>query len=179
MLYIKMCVFEFYLQFWVVPLEIWCTTFRKFEKTCFKSLWSLHCCLVLYGYAKSKTTKFKLLCNVLYLLQNSILINKIDDFWLIFFSTIQVWNKIMTLGLITKNFPNRHHNFRPRALSSGSFIYNIKFAVLCLVSSLLIYVKIMRIRVFKLGDRKDTCKSPRIANIWHAWLCRFLFTAAW
>ena len=33
----------------------------------------------------------------------------------------------------------------------------------------------MRIRVFKLGDRKDTCKFPWFENIWHTWLCCFYF----
>ena len=36
MLYIKMCVFKFYLRFRVAAFEIWCTTFRKFEKTYFE-----------------------------------------------------------------------------------------------------------------------------------------------
>ena len=89
MLYIKMCLFKFSLWFRVAPLEIWCTTFRKFEKTCFKSLWSLHCCLILYGSVDYKTTPSKLLLNVLRVLKISFLINKIDDFWLTFFSTIQ------------------------------------------------------------------------------------------
>ena len=36
MLYIKIYVFKFSLRFRVAALEIWCTTSRKFEKTCFK-----------------------------------------------------------------------------------------------------------------------------------------------
>ena len=81
MLYIKMCLFKFSLRFRVAPLEIWCTTFRKFEKTCFKSVWSLHCRLVLFGPVDYKTTKSKLLLNVLGVLKISFLINEIDDFF--------------------------------------------------------------------------------------------------
>ena len=36
MLYIKMCVFKFSFRFRVAALEIWCTTFRKFEKRVLK-----------------------------------------------------------------------------------------------------------------------------------------------
>ena len=80
MLYTKMCVFKFSLRFRVAALEIWCTTFRKFEKTCFKSLLSLHWCLILYGSVDYKTTKSKLLFNVLGVIKKSFFINKIDDF---------------------------------------------------------------------------------------------------
>ena len=89
MLYIKIRVFKFSLRFRVAALEIWCTTFRKFEKTCFKSLLSLHWCLILYGSVDYKTTKSKLLLNVLGVLKKSFIINIIDDFWLAFFSTIK------------------------------------------------------------------------------------------
>ena len=36
MLYIKIRVFKFSLRFRVAALEIWCTTFRKFEKRVLK-----------------------------------------------------------------------------------------------------------------------------------------------
>ena len=89
MLYIKMCVFKFYFRFRVAAFEIWCTTFRKFEKTYFEWEWgSVFHGSVNYIAIKPSLTKF-----VTYRLKTSIALptklTNFDYIWLFNYSCVK------------------------------------------------------------------------------------------
>ena len=164
MLYIKMCVFKFYLRFWVAPLEIWCTTLRKFEKT----------------FLNGNDALFFMVMSIiqqqiLHLLNTSRLYSKLVFFkqnWQILikfgFLTIHALNKIMIFVVVTDHFANWLHFFRTRPVQCCSY-------------AIFWFHTLMRSKIFWFiqGHREDTLKWPLFyENNWHVWLCWVLFPPA-
>ena len=120
MLYIKMCVFKFSLRFRVAALEIWCTTSRKFEKTCFKVYES--CIAVLFSLGMSIIKQQSSNSYAMFYMYSKIVFES-TKLTILIKILFQTWNKIMTLDVMTKNITNPPEIFSPRATPLTTFIF--------------------------------------------------------